>query len=141
VTYSDLVRRIGGRRVIVDRCLPNVLVENLCRLGLKAVYVEALKPGMKDEEISLFVDDGSVLLTRDYEFARRLGKRAILLKLGYGWSRKRPRDYLPWKAKREARILFDSPAYEEKISRGMTLLFGKRALSRTYLHAWEFPNY
>lgn len=77
---SSLVRRIDGRRVIVDACVSRDLANSLRNVGLVVRHVADINTALKDHEIARMMYADEVLITRDHRFYRMLGEaRAILL--------------------------------------------------------------
>lgn len=89
--FESLLIEIGDRDVVVDACLSPLLVRELRKRAINAVWVpEILGDGVSDDEIErqlLLEDSGArankkrekVLLTRDVQFYRRQRSRAILV--------------------------------------------------------------
>jgi len=77
---AKLFGEINGRRVIIDACVSRVLARNLKKAGLRVRHVADINTALKDHEIAKLMHTDEVLITRDYQFYKMMGKsRAILI--------------------------------------------------------------
>ena len=147
--YEGLVKKIAGRRAVFDQCIycQNQMIQKLTALGVECVKVET---GMSDEEIErVYLGKNTVLLTRDYEFANKLGRnRALLLPCGRAGAVTNGQKYRA-ALEVEKSAMTRNPGggsytiLEFKILRGLNMMFGKHDEYMWYaknnlLNEWMF---
>jgi hypothetical protein len=128
--YDKLVKRIAGRRAVFDFCVyeRNKMIPKLQAMGIECVEVLG---DLSDEDIEkTMLGPDSVLLTRDHEFAYRLGReKAIHLPAG---KARRPTIGQKNRAQAEVERLKTIRTHESRpytqmefnILRGMRMCFG-----------------
>lgn len=79
---DELVKRVEekkARHVLVDACVARAISHKLKWLGFEVRHVCDINSQLPDEEIEKLMKPDEILITKDYEFAIRLGHRAILM--------------------------------------------------------------
>src|SRR5215831_9431860 len=78
---DEIVGLLDGKSVVVDACVSRDIARKLIDRGVTARHITDLDPQMTDREIELIMLPTDVLITKDVNFAKSLGERAILLPL------------------------------------------------------------